>query len=430
MKKNKLVLGILAGVAVVSVSTTAFAEEENAIKGKSTTESLTTEIKNRVNESTKTIDITPELELSTIDNVKVGAKGKLEVKAFEGMTDLKATFKTSVADSTIVSINDQGNWEALSIGKTKGTVDIEWDEASMKKIQEKYPDYDLVKKEMAQEINVTVIKANDEAVDITPKFEPGSIIAKIGDTGQFTVAPMGGVTNLTGKFEAHTIEGKDQGIISVDKNGKWTALKAGKTSLILDYTLSEETRKAIQDRNPGSDLVTRDIAQNIQVEVTPVGTIDITPVFDLTAIEGKVGDVGQIKVKPLEGITDTSGTFVITNSDESLISIDETGKWTALKAGTTEVTVTYKWSDAVMKQLTDKYPGYEFSTKENALSIKVTITEETMDTTGSSDTTKPAGKSLPATNEKNTAAISFAGIAIILLTIVGWSKKTLVFKRK
>lgn len=103
--------------------------------------------------------------------------------------------------------------------------------------------------------------------------------------------------------------------------------------------------------------------------------------------------------------------------DPTIIEVDATGKWKALKAGTTEVTIMYSWSDETMKKLAEKYPGYDFSMKEMAQVINVTISEKT---TGS---TKPAGKQLPATNEASTNMTWIIGMMILGLAVVGWYKK-------
>ncbi|MFD1901414.1 hypothetical protein GQR36_17875 [Enterococcus termitis] len=52
------------------------------------------------------------------------------------------------------------------------------------------------------------------------------------------------------------------------------------------------------------------IATLIKVEVTPVGSLNITPVIDATSVEGKVGDTGQLNVKPIEGIEGSKGTLL------------------------------------------------------------------------------------------------------------------------
>lgn len=413
-----MALGVLLSSMCLFHSTVSSAEEVS-----SETEIATTEIgktKSRVSEAQKEIDITPSFKVNEIKAV-VGGKGILEVEQIEGLEDLKGTFKTTVADQKILSINPQGQWQALSAGKTKATLNFEWDEASLEKIQEKYPAYKLIKKDVVQTISVVVTAAAE--VDITPEYNVGTINAKIGETGQFLVDPMGGVMRPKGTFTAHIPEGKAKDIISVDPAGKWTALKAGTTEFILDFKLSDESYKEIQDKNPGSTLASRDIARLITVEVRSAGVLDITPTIDVTSIDGNVGDTGQLKVKPIEGIQDTKGSFVTSIADPSIIEIDATGKWTALKAGTTEFTIMYNWSDETMKQLAEKYPGYEFSTKEMIQIIEVTIAENTTASAKPVGTSKPVGKQLPATNDASSNATCMVGLLMLFVVAAGFKKR-------
>ncbi|MGX7263601.1 hypothetical protein [Enterococcus crotali] len=416
-----MMLGILFSAICLSYSTVSFAEEINSGMDRAATETSET----RISEAQKEIDTTPHFKIKELKAV-VGDKGMLEVEQIEGLKDLKGTFKATVADQKILSINAQGEWQALSAGNTKATLDFEWDKASLEKIQEKYPEYKLIKKDLAQEISVEVTAVTE--VDITPEYNVGTISAKLGETGQFSVAPMGGVTTPKGTFTAYIPDGKAKDIISVDATGKWTALKAGTTEFILDFKLSDESYKEIQDKNPGSTLMSRDIARSINVEVKPAGVLDITPIIDSDSITGKVDDTGQLKVKPIEGIEDTEGSFVTSIADPSIIEIDAAGKWTALKAGTTDVTITYNWSDETMKKLAEKYPGYEFSTKETAQVIKVTITENTTGSTKPVGTTKPVGKQLPATNDASSNSTWMVGVLMLVLVALGWSKREALTK--
>lgn len=420
MKKIKgLMLGILFSSVCLSFATTSFATEEGS--NAETEATKTSETKTRVTQPKKEIDLTPKFKIKEIKTT-VGGKGTLEVEQIEGMKDLKGTFKTTVADKSILSINDKGEWQGLKAGKTTATLDFEWDKESQEKIQEKYPDHELIKKDIVQEIAVEVSDTEKKQVDITPSFNVGTISAKIGETGQFKVASMGGVTSPKGTYLAY-IPDADKEIISVDANGSWKALKAGTTDFVLDFQLSDESRKEIEAKNPGSELVTRSIAHRIKVEVKSAGRVDITPTIDVTAINGKVGDTGQLKVKPIEGIEDTKGTFVTTVKDPSIIEVDAAGKWKALKAGTTEFTITYSWSSEAMKKLSEKYPGYEFSTKETIQVVKVTISANTAGSTKPVGTTKHTGKQLPATNDTSSNLIWITGLFLVFLTVIGWFKK-------
>ncbi|WP_348921472.1 hypothetical protein [Enterococcus rotai] len=196
----------------------------------------------------------------------------------------------------------------------------------------------------------------------------------------------------------------------------------------MDFQLSDESRKEIEKKNPGSTLIRRDIASSIKVEVKPAGLLDITPTIDSASINGKVGDMGQLAVKPIEGIEDTAGSFVTSIQDPSIIEVDSAGKWTALKAGTTELSVTYNWSDETMKKLAEKYPGYEFSKKETTQVIKVTISENTTGSTKPSGSTKPTGKQLPATNDSSTNGTWFTGLFLVCLTTIIWYKRNSLTK--
>ncbi|EOH95756.1 LPXTG-domain-containing protein cell wall anchor domain [Enterococcus moraviensis ATCC BAA-383] len=417
-----LMLGIMFSSTLLSFSVPAFATEESsttASEASVTTETSVT--KTKAIEEKKEIDITPKFKINEIKTT-VSNKGTIEVEQVEGMTGLKGTFKATVADKSVLSINAQGQWQGLQAGKTTASLDFDWDAKSMKKIQEKYPNHQLIKRDIAQEVAVEVTPDEEKSVDITPKFNVGTINAKIGDTGQFKVAPMGGVSNPTGTYTAY-IPDTAKDIISVDATGKWKALKTGTVDFTLDFKLSAESTKEIQDKNPGSTLTRLDIATMIKAEVKPVGIVDITPTIEGASIEGKVGDTGQLKVKPIEGIEDTTGLFTVSIQDPTIIEVDTTGKWKALKAGTTEVTIMYSWSDETMKKLAEKYPGYDFSMKEMAQVIKVTISEKTTGSTKPVGTTKPTGKQLPATNETSTNMTWIIGMMILGLAVVGWYKK-------
>ncbi|MGX7149659.1 cell wall protein [Enterococcus ureasiticus] len=416
---KSLMLGILFSSVCLSFSSTSFATENSSEAEVEVTK--ISEIKTKVTEGKKEIDITPKFKTKEI-KTDVGGKGTVEVEQIEGMKNLKGTFKTTVADQSILSINDRGQWQGMKLGKTTVTLDFEWDEESLQKIQEKYPDHQLVKKDIAQDVPVEVTAAKEKSVDITPNFNVGTINAKIGETGQFKVAPMGGVANPKGTYLAY-IPDNSKGIISVEADGKWTALKTGTVEFVLDFQLSDESSKEIQDKNPGSTLTTRDIATQVKVEVKPAGTLNITPRIDITSIDGKVGDTGQIKVKPIEGINDTTGSFAPIIKDPSIIEIDSAGNWKALKTGTTSFMYTYNWSDETMKKLAEKYPGYEFYVEEGAQVVEVKITENTTGSTKPVGTTKPAGKQLPATNDSSTNGTWITGLLLISLTAIGWYKK-------
>ncbi|EOH96775.1 LPXTG-domain-containing protein cell wall anchor domain [Enterococcus haemoperoxidus ATCC BAA-382] len=418
MKRIKgLLLGILFSSVCLSFSTISFATEDGSeaeVEVTKTTEAKIAEVK-------KEIDLTPKFKIKEI-KTDVGGKGTVEVEQVEGMKDLKGTFKATIADQSILSINDQGQWQGLKSGKTKATLDFEWDKESIQKIQEKYPDHQLVKKDTIQEVPVEVTASKEKSVDITPNFNVGTISAKIGETGQFKVAPMGGVANPKGTYLAY-IPDNAKGIITVEADGKWTALKTGTVEIVLDFQLSDESHKEIQDKNPGSIITTRAIASLIKVEVKPAGTLNITPRIDITSIDGKVGDTGQIKVKPIEGIEETAGSFVTSIKEPSIIKIDADGKWTALEAGTTSVMFTYSWSDETMKKLAEKYPGYEFYVEEGAQVVEVNITENKIASTKPVGTTKPTGKQLPATNDSSTNLTLVTGLFLVFLTAIGWYKK-------
>ncbi|MFD1901415.1 LPXTG cell wall anchor domain-containing protein [Enterococcus termitis] len=77
-----------------------------------------------------------------------------------------------------------------------------------------------------------------------------------------------------------------------------------------------------------------------------------------------------------------------------------------------------------MKLLSEKYPGYEFYTQDNAQVLKVTITDNTTGSTVSGGTAKPVGKQLPATNETNSNGVLLAGFIVVLLAAVGFYRKT------
>ncbi|OJG99430.1 hypothetical protein RV18_GL001498 [Enterococcus termitis] len=233
MKSKKyLLMGLLVCSVLGLAAHVSFAEETKATM--ETLETVSSESNAKTKETAKELDITPTFKLEKIKTT-VGGKGLIEVEPLEGLKDLKGTFKVTVADTSILTVDKQGTWQGLKAGTTTAVLDFEWSEESLAKIQKKFPDTQLNQKSIAQEIPVEVTQADEKFVDITPEYNLKEIKAKIGETGQFTVKPMGGVSDLKGIFTAHISSGQAKDVLSVDADGKWTALKAGKTEFVLDY---------------------------------------------------------------------------------------------------------------------------------------------------------------------------------------------------
>lgn len=107
-------------------------------------------------------------------------------------------------------------------------------------------------------------------------------------------------------------------IVSVDNAGNWNALKQGSATV----TATSNNNK------------TATCAFTVAAKVIPVASVSVdTPTINPT--EGEIGTI-VATVLPADATNKAVG---FTSSDATIISVDNAGKWTAIKAGSATITV-------------------------------------------------------------------------------------------
>ncbi|MBC2180278.1 hypothetical protein HCJ82_08965 [Listeria booriae] len=179
-------------------------------------------------------DIT--LDASNI-TAKVGDTGKINATvAPTNATNKNLTY--TPADTSIISVDANGNWTAKKAGTT--TVQVKTTDGS----------------NITKTVSVTVTDPTVLATDIS--LAASSITAEVNDTGKVdaTVQP----TNATNKVLTYTPA--DASIITVDANGNWVAKKSGKTTITvrttdgsnISKTVDVTVNKSMAERMKSADL--------------------------------------------------------------------------------------------------------------------------------------------------------------------------------
>jgi uncharacterized protein YjdB len=147
----------------------------------------------------------------------------------------------------------------------------------------------------------------------------------------------------TGSIEAHsprpgtiTYASSDPGVVTVDENGRLTAVGAG-TAVITVTLTEEETGKTytasynitVNDEEKTPDLETAIIVDGTDTSVE--GTSD----GGTTSLSLIVGDTGRITASSVH-----EGTVTYASSNPAVVTVDENGRLTAVGAGTAVITVT------------------------------------------------------------------------------------------
>lgn len=421
--KIKQFLFVSTALATLAVGQVTYATTEDSVEPKSTTTSSSESLEKPLNSIAK--EQTPFV-IRPVFNVKgiaanVGAKGTIKVTAIDKVSDNSGTFKASVKDPNIISIDKDGNWLALKAGTTTIVLEYTYSDAALKEIQTVYPNYELTKNETPQEIYVEVkdLEKAKQKMDITPEFidtELTSLMVK--DTGIIKVKAIEGIA-VTGKFTA--FNDKD-GKITMDENGKWTALKVGSTHIPLTFAYSEETYAALEKKFPNTEFISKAIAQSAPVIIFD-GIINYQLKFTPNEITAKVGETGKIKIEPIGGVDNLTADFNVTDN-QGIIEVDNEGNWKALKVGETSLTMAATLTEESLKRIKEQTPHKMTGpTPEIATLILVKVTE---DTSGST-TPKPktlSNKVLPKTGETSTLSYSLAGGSLLLVSLI------LVKKRK
>lgn len=160
--------------------------------------------------------------------------------------------------------------------------------------------------------------------DITLNKTEGTLAVGDTETLVATIAPAG-ATNKMVEWSS-----SDESVATVDENGKVTALKAGTATI---------TAKALDgDKTATFTLTVKEAATSVTL--------------NKTAIELSVGASETLTATIAPSGADDAVEW--TTSDESVATVDENGKVTAVKAGTATITVTTKNGKTAMCTVTVK----------------------------------------------------------------------------
>ena len=225
-------------------------------------------------------------------NQVVGDTGKLAITFQPGNTTDKSLNFVS-ADSKVMTIDKDGNWTATGVGTTTITVTTSNGKTAT--------------------VKVTVKAKEIPAESIT--VEPKALNQVVGDTGKLAITFQ--PSNTTDK--SLNFVSNDPSILTIDNNGNWIAMKEGTTVI----TVTTSNGK------------TAFVFVTVKAKDIPVESITVEP----KELNQLVGDTGKLAItfQP-SNATDKSLNFV--SNDPSILTIDSNGNWTALKEGTTVITVT------------------------------------------------------------------------------------------
>ena len=207
----------------------------------------------------------------------------------------------------IMTVDSNGNWTAVKEGTTIITVTTSNGKTAF--------------------VFVTVKAKDVPAESITA--EPKELNQTVGDTGKLAITFQ--PSNTTDK--SLSFVSRNPEIMTVDSNGNWTAVKEGTT--IITVTTSNGK--------------TAFVFVTVKANGIPVESITVEP----KELNQLVGDTGKLAItfQP-SNATDKSLNFV--SNDPSIMTIDSNGNWTAMKEGSTVITVTTSNGKLVTVQVTVK----------------------------------------------------------------------------
>ncbi|MBC2389479.1 SdrD B-like domain-containing protein [Listeria booriae] len=171
------------------------------------------------------------IDLTTANiNTTVGQTGTIAATVQPANATNK-TLSYTPADTSIISVDANGNWTAKKAGTT--TVQVKTTDGT----------------NITKTVNVTVTDPTVLATDIT--LAATNITADVNDTGKVdaTVLP----TNTTNKTLTYT--SNDTSIITVDANGNWVAKKGGATTITVTTTDGSNISKTITVRVNGENMI-------------------------------------------------------------------------------------------------------------------------------------------------------------------------------
>ena len=207
----------------------------------------------------------------------------------------------------IMTVDSNGNWTAVKEGTTIMTVTTSNGKTAF--------------------VFVTVKAKDVPAESITA--EPKELNQTVGDTGKLAITFQ--PSNTTDK--SLSFVSRNPEIMTVDNNGNWTAVKEGTTVI----TVTTSNGK------------TAFVFVTVKANGIPVESITVEP----KELNQLVGDTGKLAItfQP-SNATDKSLNFV--SNDPSIMTIDSNGNWTAMKEGSTVITVTTSNGKLVTVQVTVK----------------------------------------------------------------------------
>ncbi|MBC2173067.1 SdrD B-like domain-containing protein [Listeria booriae] len=269
--------------------------------------SPTTNIKVRTTINVNPIKATSITLGATNIAAKVGDTGKVDATVAPSNTTNK-TLTYTPADSSIISVDANGNWTAKKAGTT--TMAVKTTDGS----------------NITKTITVTVSPADINVVSVVIA---GPYNVNVGGTGQVTAWVL--PENATHQELVYTVA--DPTIVSIDANtGKFTGLKVGSTDV---YATSPTTGAKVRTT----------------INVNPVKATDIT--LGATDITTKVGATGKVDATVAPSNT-ANKTLTYTPADSTIISVDANGNWTAKKEGTTTIAVKTTDGSNITKTITVK----------------------------------------------------------------------------
>ncbi|MBP1043730.1 hypothetical protein I6N95_22125 [Vagococcus sp. BWB3-3] len=213
------------------------------------------------------LDITPKFIVDDLSDLKLNDTGVISVEPIEGV-EVTGKFLAQSPANGVVSFDETGKWIALKPGTATIPILFEYSQDTMDRLEEKFPNTTFVTKEIAE---LAIFNVFDGAYALRAYVSNQDINAKVGDTGKFTIDPIGGIADLTGIYEISD----PNGIIEVDKDGNWKALKSGKTVIGMNVRLTEESIARIRENNPFKKETPSTMeARSINVTVTDKTTND------------------------------------------------------------------------------------------------------------------------------------------------------------
>ncbi|EUJ44342.1 SdrD B-like domain-containing protein [Listeria riparia] len=254
------------------------------------------------------------IDLTTANiNTTVGKTGTIAATVQPANATNK-TLSYTPADSSIISVDANGNWTAKKAGTT--TVQVKTTDGT----------------NITKTVNVTVTDPVVLATDIN--LATTNINTTVGTTGAIsaTVQP----SNTTNKTLTYTPT--DSSIISVDANGNWTAKKAGTTTIAVKTTDGSNITKTV----------------NVTVTDPVILATDIT--LAATNITADVNDTGKVDATVLP-TNATNKKLTYTSNDTNIITVDANGNWVAKKGGGTTITVTTTDGSNISKTITVRVNG-------------------------------------------------------------------------